>query len=439
MLRSLAALCLASTLAHGQDSVPAVPKQDPAPASAPAAPAPEAPAPPRRSPSTALDINYYNNNPVFDLELDPGRKPLWSKNLVDLGFKVYDPSFTQERILLCDKKRLVAMDPSSGAFTWEGHFERDLDLFVADGDLLVYADHRIGLMGGKSWLHGYSMQANKELWVIDSWQGAMLQYFDEHIYRYSLTPFSSTLHCLSRDGKEAWSYKTSGYGRVFFTEDLAILAPPPTSKIIALKRTDGSVAWTRPLGDGAFEQAVHNSVLYLTRRNVTPILGVGGTIFTTAVDLRTGKELWQYTTSADDGWFHEQIGGVVSNGEACVLNTNRRLIGLDAKTGRQLWVANPATKMEYLASKPIILNGTLFAIQTIDKKKSILQFLNLATGEEVSRAEIPDEVVPPAKVVGKALFLCFRHGDMLALALKAPEAGGAASTGGQASTGGDGR
>ncbi|BDU78213.1 PQQ-binding-like beta-propeller repeat protein [Mesoterricola sediminis] len=419
MVRPLATLCLLSSLALAQEPGATAPKQAPPPVSVPAASGADTPSPARSAPP---DYDFYNNNPVYPLELEVGRRPLWSKNLVEAGFKVYNPGFTRERILLCDHKRLAAMDPATGELTWDHTFERDLDDYISDGDLLVYTDHRMGLMGGDTWLHGFDMRTNTERWTIENTRGAWLHVFDGRIYQFFCSTFSSTLHCLGKDGKDIWTYKTRGASRIFFTEAFAIFTPGPGKKVIALNLADGTEAWTFPLESDAFERSVHKSVMYLTRRNVTPIVGVGGTVFVTAVDLKTGKQLWQYTTSADDGWFHEQIGGVISNGDICVLDTNRRLIGLNARTGERLWVANPTEKMKFLDSKPIILGGSLFVIQTVNGKKSILQFLDLATGAEISRTEIPDEAVPPAKVVGKSLFLCFRHGDMLAFALREPAA-----------------
>ncbi len=365
--------------------------------------------------------DFYNNNPVFNLRL-LSTEPLWKKNLIEQGLKTFNPFFERERILLGDGKWLYIMDSGTGEITWKHEFERELDNFSADGDLFIYTDHRTGLLGGNTWVHGYSIKENKQLWEHDFYIGTGLSFSKDHIYRYTISPFgSATLHALDKVGTETWNYKTKGAGALFFFGDLVVTCPPGEKKILALKASDGTEAWTLPFDGDAWEMAYHKGVFYGTRRTVTPILNIGGRLYVTAVDLKSGKTLWTYKTEADDGWFLERIGGIVSDGTYCVLNTNRRLIGLDARTGKELWAADPEKKESYLASKPILLNGKVFAIQVKKNKESILDFLNLATGKVEVRLQVQDEVLPPARVVGKSLFLCFRHGDMVALPLAEPE------------------
>jgi outer membrane protein assembly factor BamB len=366
---------------------------------------------------TQSSDDFYNNNPVFNLRL-ASSSPLWMKNLVQEGLKTYHPFFERDRILLGDGEWLYSLDLGTGAIDWKHQFDRELDDFSADGDLLVYTDHRFGLMGGKSWVHAFSFKSGKQLWEHDFYLGVGFQFSRDHVYRYTLSAFgNATLHSLDREGKEEWAYKTKGVGQLFFFGDLVVTCPPGEKRILALNAKTGTEAWRIPFDGDAWEMAYHGGVFYGTYRTVTPVVNMGGTVYVNAIDLKSGKTLWSFKTEADDGWFHEQVGGIVSDGSNCVLNTNRRLIGLDARTGKQVWMANPEKKESYLPSKPIILNGRVFAIQVRKNKESVLQFLNLKTGSEEARMEAKDEVLPPAKVVGRSLFLCFRHGDMLALPL----------------------
>ena len=386
---------------------------------------PPQPAPPqiqasetKRIPQTSDD--FYNNNPVFNLRL-AGTTPLWVKNLVKEGLKTYDPFFERDRILLADGEWLYALDPGTGNISWKHKFDRDLDDFRADGDLLLLTDHRAVSLSSKSWIHAFSFQNDKQIWEREGSGVSHLVLSAGHIYHFTVGVFSFTLHSMTADGKDEWSYKTKGSSPLYFLDDLIVICPSGQKKLIALRRKDGTEAWTLPLDSGEWELAYHDGIFYETRRTVNPFLKTTGTVYVNAIDLKSGKPLWAFQTEADDGWFTEDVGGIVSDGEYCVLNTNRRLIGLDAHTGKQLWTANPDMKESFLESKPIILSGTLFAIQAHKKKASVLQFLDLATGVEKARLEAQDEVLPPAKVVGRSLFLCFRHGDMLALPLSDAE------------------
>lgn len=313
------------------------------------------------------------------------------------------------------------MDPGTGEITWKQQFERDVNYFHAEGDLLLYMDHRFGLLGGKTFLHAYSFKDKKQLWERDSYIGEGLYFFAGHTYQYTMSPLGNfTLHSFDAQGKTEWSVKTKGKGHLFFFDDLVVTAPPGTKRIFAFRSKDGSEAWSLPVKEDAWAMAYHDGVFYSTKRSYSPLNLPGGTITVTAIDLRKGNQAWVYTTDADDGWFPETVGGIVSNGRHCVLNTNRRLIGLDATTGLKLWTANPEDKQSFLPGKPIILSGEAFVVQTHKNDHSILQCLNLATGKETLRLEAKDEVLPPVKVVGRSLFFCFRHGDMMALPLVDP-------------------
>ncbi len=424
---SILALALLQTLGWAQTPEPA-PK--PAPASVtPAAPPEGAPAPPAppvpKAPLVAQsDADYYNNNPVYRLRIAEGG-PLWTKSLTQEGFKVYNPFFLRDRICLGDGNRLVMLDPATGNITWEHRFERDLDRFIVDGDTLYFTDHRAGLMGGKTWMHAFSLKDKKERWVKDAWIAANLYLYDGHLYRYTMSAFGNfSLHSFDLEGKEEWIFKSKGMGSLFFFDDLVVTAPPGEKKLIALRRKDGSEAWALKLEEDTWDMAFHGGVFYNCRRSYNALNLPGGTVYVAAIDSRTGKSLWTFQIPAEDGWFPEKVGGIVSDGLTCVLNTNRRLIGLDARTGESRWKVEPEGKQAFLQTKPIMLDGELFAVQTRKDKRSVFQFLDLATGRELRRAEVQDEVVPPATVVGKSLFLCFRHGDLLALPLAEGESAG---------------
>lgn len=276
-------------------------------------------------------------------------------------------------------------------------------------------------MGGKTWVHAYSLKDKKQLWEKDSYLGTGINFYDAHAYHFTLNVLGGfTLHSFDLKGKAEWTVKLKGRGNLFFFDDLVVTAPPGTKRIFAFRRKDGSEAWNLPLEEDAWEMAYHDGIFYNTQRSHYAMGLPGGTITVTATDLRKGKQAWKFTTSADDGWIPEKVGGIVSNGRYCVLNTNRRLIGIDAAIGQQLWIANTEEKQTFLPAKPILLNNEAFVVQTHKNDHSILQFLDLATGKETRRMEASDEILPPVKVVGRSLFVCFRHGDMMALPLVDP-------------------
>lgn len=422
LTRMMLSLSLALTTILKAQEVPVAPAQPPVQEGiAPAA---------KTLPATAVEripqvvVDFYNNNPSYPLTISDTLKPIWSQNLVKLGFKVFAPTFSRDRIFLADGPRVVALDPAEGKITWEKRFDRDVDRCLAEGDLFLHSESRMGLMGGKSWLKAESLTTGKLLWTIDeTWQGADLQAYDQHIYRYTFNGVSAYwLRSYDMNGKKEWEYKTRGRANLFFFDDLVVLAPSGLKKLVALRRSDGKEAWSLSLKHDSTDDAFHDGVFYMSWRTFTwnPIGAPVGDLTVMALDLRTGKPLWTWVRPADDGWFAENIGGVVTDGRYCVLNTTRHLYCLDVKTGEQKWSLNPEDKQKFLKAKPILLNGKVFVIQTVKDKSSIFQFLDLATGQETGRVHIEDEVIPPAQVVGKTLFMCFRHGDMIALPLEEP-------------------
>jgi quinohemoprotein ethanol dehydrogenase len=104
-------------------------------------------------------------------------------------------------------------------------------------------------------------------------------------------------------------------------------------------------------------------------------LEVGGTLFVTgsyasvyAVDAASGKLLWKYdpeTWKHNPALMHFSFGanrGVAyENGKVFVASLDGRLIALDAKTGKQLWVAEtiPAGVNAIVTGAPRVMNGKI--------------------------------------------------------------------------------
>tara|TARA_R110000782_G_scaffold268393_1_gene364822 strand:+ start:81245 stop:83371 length:2127 start_codon:yes stop_codon:yes gene_type:complete len=144
-----------------------------------------------------------------------------------------------------------------------------------------------------------------------------------------------------------------GYGRTYGEQHYSPLDEINTGNVEQL-----GLVWSHDLGDG--------------QSNTLPI-EVGGTLYLAnrtnllhAIDVESGKELWQYDPKAQEasGFRNRQSWGSRGiswwNGKIYTGTMDGRLIAVDAKTGKEVWSAltvDPKDNVRYISGAPRIFNG----------------------------------------------------------------------------------
>jgi quinohemoprotein ethanol dehydrogenase len=175
-----------------------------------------------------------------------------------------------------------------------------------------------------------------------------------------------------------------GYGRTFGEQHFSPLTQINDGNVKAL-----GLAWSMDLGVG---------------NPMTQPLEVGGTLYFAsgesivhAVDVRTGKLLWQYDPRVGDHVVGKELhyswgirGMAWWNGKAYVGTGDGRLVALDAKTGKELWSVQTTTKGDglYITGAPRAFDGKIIIGQgggDVTNKRGYATAYDAETGKQLWR------------------------------------------------------
>ena len=119
---------------------------------------------------------------------------------------------------------------------------------------------------------------------------------------------------------------------------------------------DGSLVWHQDVGaDGAYHGTAGSPLLYGDRLILHQDQFRGS--FITAVDVRTGVELWRTPRSANVGW-SSPIAVRVGDHDEIIVNSSRRVHAYDPDTGAELWSCS-GSSYEVIPT-PVVGYGMVF-------------------------------------------------------------------------------
>jgi outer membrane protein assembly factor BamB len=143
------------------------------------------------------------------------------------------------------------------------------------------------------------------------------------------------------------------------------------------------IAWRRKIGagDSKSEGFFYTNIQYIT---ASPVVAEGrlytldGRSELSALDAKTGRDIWRVDLASHRGPGHEGFGGGVSYDDGMVYVTSgfRFVAAFDAKTGKQIW-RTPTTAPVHGA--PTASGGKVYFIDVSDQ----LQALDAKTGESL--------------------------------------------------------
>ena len=141
------------------------------------------------------------------------------------------------------------------------------------------------------------------------------------------------------------------------------------------------------------------------------VIGVSNSGRTVAIDLRTGRRLWE-----------QRIGGTytawVAGGFVYLVSNDNRLACLSRADGRVRWVrALPQFEDEEDRTGPIHWSGPVLVSDRLLVASSTGEVWSVSpyTGEPLGREEVPDPVFIAPAVAGETVFLLTEDAELLAL------------------------
>ena len=192
-----------------------------------------------------------------------------------------------------------------------------------------------------------------------------------------------------------------------------VVAPFSSGAIVALRAANGRELWSDRLV--ALRQT--DPVSSLAHVRAMPVIdrgrviGVSNSGRTVAIDLRTGRRLWE-----------QRIGGTytawVAGGFVYLVSNDNRLACLSRADGRVRWVrALPQFEDEEDRTGPIHWSGPVLVSDRLLVASSTGEVWSVSpyTGEPLGRVEVPDPVFIAPAVAGETVFLLTEDAELLAL------------------------
>jgi outer membrane protein assembly factor BamB len=274
---------------------------------------------------------------------------------------------------------LYAIDLVTGQEKWKcdaGRIEappsyRDGVIYVGDADGVF---------------HGIAAADGKKLWKYETGNeiSSGANFFGDLILFGS---HDESLYCLTKDGKEKWTFKTQGpvYGTPAIVDGKVFVAGCDSSLHVVDAAKGTELSSVDLGGQAAAGATVAGDILYV---------GTMSNQFH-AVDWKKGKIEWTFEREDDGQAFYSSAA--VSDKLVIAGSRDRRVYALDRQTGKEVW--HFATR-GHIDSSPVIVGNRIY-VGSLDKNFYVL---DLAEGKELQKIELDSAVTgSPAFVDGRLL------------------------------------
>lgn len=225
-------------------------------------------------------------------------------------------------------------------------------------------------------------------------------------------PHDCGVYCLNAaDGAVVWTYKTknSVKNNVIIAED-KLIAQDCAGNVYCLDKTNGAVIWQTAVSLGnalstSSAPCVSDGVVY-----------AGGAAGVTALDLQTGKVIWENIRSKGEGSAAEFV---VMGNKLLVSSHWDALVALDKSTGKQLW-ENKDGDIRFRSSTPKPINENTILVADDDA----IMLVDANTGEITHKSELSEykfNVSGQPAVDGDIAYIPTANRGVLAFSLTAKE------------------
>lgn len=352
---------------------------------------------PGRVPShESINARVGGMNRIWSTSLGSGQKG---------GVLAAEPVVAGGRIYAMDAKGVVgAFDLSNGAQVWRTDTKPKKNRSSNVGGGLTYADGTIYVVDGVAeslaldaatgtvrWRVGVGTPGRSAPTVVD---GRMLfGTIDERLFALD-----------TATGKQLWVYQASPSATIVFGQPApavvggTVLAGFGSGDIAALRAETGELLWSDTLGS----TGGRNSILDFSSVHGLPVISDGtayvisvGQVLT-AIDLRSGRRLWERTVAGKDGL-------VVVGEWLFLLSQDQQLACLDKANGHVRWVSvlprfrRPKPQKDAISwSGPLLVNGQLVCVSDFPKMGMIT--VDAVTGKlgQTTKLTSPGSMTPIA-------------------------------------------
>ncbi|MBR9970863.1 PQQ-like beta-propeller repeat protein [Magnetospirillum sulfuroxidans] len=286
----------------------------------------------------------YSNHAMHHMEVGDHLQRIWRSSIGEGSTKraklLAQPVIAEGRVFTLDSSAEVrAFDAHTGAKLWAFDITPNDEDDTFSGGGLAYEDGQLFISTGFAQVVSLDAGNGHVLWR-QSLSGPMRGAPTVRAGRVFVITVDNQTHALAaEDGAVLWSHQGISEAASLLggtspaVDGNVVVVPYSSGELFALRVDNGSVLWQEQLTtvrrtDGAAS---------LTDIRARPIIdrgrvyAIGHADLLVAVDLRTGRRLWE-----------REIGGIqspwVGGDYLFLVNNNNEAVALDAKTGKVLWV-----------------------------------------------------------------------------------------------------
>ncbi len=204
------------------------------------------------------------------------------------------------------------------------------------------------------------------------------------------------------DGRQIWNYAATASATIVFGQpapaivDNVVLAGFGSGDVAAIRMETGEPVWSDTLGAAGGR----NSILDFSSIHGLPVISDGtayvisvGQVLT-AIDMRSGRRLWERTVSGKDGL-------VIVGNWLFLLSIDQQLACLDKITGHVRWVTvlprfqkSKSQKRAIVWSGPVLANGRLICVSDFPKQGIISVDASSGSIVETRKLKTTSPLVP---------------------------------------------
>lgn len=336
------------------------------------------------------------------------------------GQLLAQPVVARGRVYTLDvDAELRAFDLDDGSFLWNRELGDETREEGTLGGGLAVGEGRIYVTTGFAHVFALDVDTGEELWRrrLSNPIRAAPTARDGRLFVVTL---SNELFALDAEsGRVLWSHdeivEPAGLagGASPAVDGGIVVAPFSSGAIVALRAANGRVVWSDRLvalrRTDPVSSLAHVRGLPVIDRGLA--IGVSNSGRTVAIDLRTGRRLWeQRIGGTNTAWVAGEFVYLVSN--------DNQLACLSRRDGRVRWVRSlPRFEDEEDKTGPIGWSGPVLASDRLLIAASTGEVRSISpyTGEPLGRVELPDAVFIPPAVAGETVFLLTEDAELLAL------------------------
>ncbi|MBQ8436299.1 MAG: PQQ-binding-like beta-propeller repeat protein [Alphaproteobacteria bacterium] len=361
---------------------------------------------------------------MLHLKSSPRLEEYWSANFGEgaskRDFLIASPIIAHRVVFAIDADAVVsARRLDNGKKIWHKRLKpinKDDKGIALKGAGIAYGNQRIYATTGFGGVFALDMKTGKEIWRYDTEMPIRIAPTVQNGRLLVQTIDNALIALNAINGEEVWKYKTTsemttlvgGASPAYSSNEDVAVAAFSNGELRAFKASTGTPLW----GEMLISPKRTNSLANITAIKANPIIdgdkvfAAGHSDVLAAIDLRTGKKIWEREIStSNQPWIAGQF--------MYVLTDNFELIAFQKDTGLIIWnkkLPIPDYNAGLSASGPVLTNNSLLVTLSDGHVFAISPY----TGQVLGFINVDDEVELSPIVADGVVIFTTNEADLLA-------------------------